>query len=137
MTVEVHKVIKKTERHGFLGLQKREVEETTKRIAEYRTIGRKIRRESLLLQRGEGINGTLKVATVISPDQVQVFNWMTSSGQQPKETGNQTLSENEINEANLVSEDGEGLVWRETEPGDYPEIMPLSEFSGELVVKQS
>ncbi|OGH10685.1 MAG: hypothetical protein A3B38_04355 [Candidatus Levybacteria bacterium RIFCSPLOWO2_01_FULL_36_13] len=148
MTVEVERTIKRTERHGFLGLKKREVEETTRRIAEYRTVTQKTglggsveigltKRESLTLTGLRELYGKSRVADVISPDKLRVVDWTSYPFElKPPKIDEQTFSENEINEANLVSEDGKRLVWRKTRPGDYPEIMPLPKYGGELVVKQ-
>lgn len=147
MTVELEKTTTQTERHGPLGILRRKVSHTTRRVAEYRSVIQELEgRQGVRLSNREAIElvndapslvETRRIMQVSSPDSVKVANWWFQKGKTPEMLSEKTYKYGEINEANLVTVGEEKVLWRQTQPEDYPEIKALANLPGELVYRES
>lgn len=62
-------------------------------------------------------------ANAISEDEIELRRGIGLTSDELK-TPFAIYSQQEINDASLISEDGERIIWRPTEEGDYPPLMP-------------
>lgn len=147
MTVELEKTTTQIERYGPLGILRRKVSHTTSRVAEYRSVTQEVDgRQGVKLSKREAIElvndapslvETKRIMQVISPDSVKVASWWFQQGKTPEMLSEKTYNYGEIIEANLVTVGEEKVLWRHTQPEDYPEIKALANLPGELVYHES
>lgn len=153
MTVEMQRTITNTERIGFLGLRTREVKEVKKRVLEYRNAEQSDLGGSVIVtlakpeiiglsfSRDEDgvieLYGTHRFGFVVSADEVKIHDMSINRSGLATISNQQALIGEQINDAHLVTGDGAMVSWRETKPGDYPEIKPIASYSGALVMEQT